>query len=192
MRNLTRLFAALAALVLTLGATPAMAQQFREVGRFTGPWTTPGKVKVTFPDRIGDFHLDRVAIFGSKDWSASYRLDRDGKRMNTVTVYFYARRRGQTCQEEFTSAEAAIKNANPGMTRVSEGVADSPRGGVTGAALQARYDLSPITASSLYLYCRPASKWWIKARSTWPAEFDQERDVATILRAIIWPEDVAD
>ena len=192
------LLAALAAATLALGAQPAAAQ-LREVGRFTGPWTTPGKVKVTFPDRIGDFRLEQVVEFSSKDWSAGYLLEQDGKRVNIVTVYVYARSRKQTCEGEVAVAEAAMEKVHPGMTRLSQGAANSPGGGSTGTAMQARYDLPPSTgafstamASMLYLYCRPGSKWWVKVRSSWPPERDHERDVETILRAITWPEEVAE
>jgi hypothetical protein len=153
---------------------------------------------VVFPETIGEYKRVSVTEFNSRNHGVGYALDRDGKRLNTVTLFAYVMAGNPTCQQEFDDSAASIMRANPAAVRISTGTAASPRGR-TDAALHSRYVYTanyagttmPI-ASDLYVYCKPGTEWMVKARSSGPASTDMSQDTAMILRAVTWPSEIAD
>jgi hypothetical protein len=196
MNGLKTVLAGFAAALFALTALPAMAQP-HEI-EAVGPWTPPG-VDVTFPDRIGDYERARIVEYGPDDWSAGYTLIRDNKLVNAVTIYVYRTREGESCDDEYRGSQQALTNANMGATLLSEDSAASPSGRRAGTAriarygFKARYDGELQTVrSDLYLYCKPGTRWWVKARSTWPEREPMDNEPAMLMRAIEWPSSVAD
>ncbi|RYE02595.1 MAG: hypothetical protein EOP61_08050 [Sphingomonadales bacterium] len=193
MRGLKTMLIALAALIAPVAAT---AQT--EITAAPGPWSPPS-VAVSFPETIGEYRRVRVTEFGPRNYGVGYVLERGGKRLNTLTVFVYTYGEARDCREEFESARTSILKANPAATLRKSGMAASPRG-TPGAALHASYAYTakyaetqalPLT-SDLYLYCKPGSQWFVKARTSWPASSDMSGEAATILRAINWPSEVTD
>ncbi|MEZ0242960.1 MAG: hypothetical protein ACAH11_06260 [Sphingomonas sp.] len=196
MHGLKTLLASLAAALFALTALPAMAQP-REI-EAVGDWTPDG-IDVTFPDRIGEYERVRIVEYGPDDWSAGYTLIRNDKLVNAVTIYVYRTREGESCDDEFRGSQQALTNANMGASLISESQAASPSGTRAGTARIARYSfkakydgVQQTVRSDLYLYCKPGTRWWVKARSTWPEREPMENEPAMLMRAIVWPSNVAD
>jgi hypothetical protein len=195
MPEMKTLLAALALLALPVAAAPAAAQQMNEIEAPAGPWSPDG-IDVSFPDRIGEYARVSVTAYGKANWAVGYNLWRGGTLVSSITVYFITAR--QTCRKELEGSMGAIEHASPDALKLSDDTADSPSGR-HGAALHARYKYSvpfggqtlPVL-SDVYVYCRPGSAYWVKARSTWPESGDASGGVATVLRAIHWPAETVD
>lgn len=194
MRRLKTILIALAAL---LAPAAAMAQPVK-LNPPPGPWTAPN-VAVTFPEKIGEYQRISVTEFNAKNHGVGYILERNGERLNTITVFVYVLPDRPTCKEEFEASAASIVRANPTAKRLVTDAAASPRG-TPRAALHASFAFSgayaadqnvPLT-SDLYVYCKPGSEWIVKARTSWPANTDMSREAAMILRSINWSSEVTD
>jgi hypothetical protein len=180
------------AAALLLAGVPAAAQT--EIAMPEGDWSA-GETGAVFPARIGDYKRTQIVEYAAENWGVSYQpsASADGKFRQAVSIYLYTRGPA-TCAQEFEGTKAAIEQARE-ETKLFERPARSPLGG-SEDALIARYTfkIGPASwvLSDAYLYCRPASKWWIKSRSTWVASEKLETGAELVLAGIGWPKDLAD
>ncbi|MES2989499.1 MAG: hypothetical protein V4808_16510 [Pseudomonadota bacterium] len=195
-----RLPSMLLALAAVIAPATTMAQtSSTRLNPPPGPWTLPG-APVVFPERIGDYQRALINESSPRNHSVGYILQRDGKRLATITIYVYALDANPTCQQVFTDSAALIMRSTPTALRLTTGTAASPRGGKPDAALTSRFSYSTsfggvpdrLVHSDLYLYCRPGSAWKIGARTSWPADTDMSGETARVLRAITWAPEMAD
>ncbi|MDF7774342.1 hypothetical protein P1X14_03710 [Sphingomonas sp. AOB5] len=182
---------AAAAALLTLTATPAMAQAGEQANP-AGPWKHNAS-GVSFPQLNGKLSRDKVNQYDTagNDVSSTYFRDgADGTR-GLVAVYVYPATSGG-CAADWSAVKNEVTGG--GGAILSEDRFTSPSGRTASAAYHAsaRFptggEPDPTLKSSIYLYCVPGGKWLVKYYATWrgPANFDGE--AMTLLKAFTWPD----